>query len=349
MKDTKKTKVGRLKKKYGDTTKLITEGSKGTVSSQTEMPSEEAKPQKADWREILRRILRAICLLVFIGSLCLLGKYLWTYYSSNKDYNDLWDSLKGTSGATQGTEESSTEAESEEVEAPTIVIGTNGSASEIIMPSTAEPTEPPEPTRSPEELDIFPPNWTADEIIDRDDHNMLAAINPDYACWINIPNTPINYPVVQGEDNSHYLRYDFKNQEIVTGCPFIDYAQNKDMSSRVTTICGHNMKDERMFGTLKNYKDKSFWEESPYIYIVTPERAYRYEIFAVYEQYYVSFVFSSHFDDKQFASLLSHAAENALYDTGVEVSTDDHVLTLYTCTDDEDYRLIVHAVCTNYE
>ncbi len=346
MKDTKKNKVARLKKKYGETTKLITGEKADKTSGEMSLVSEQETPKKKrNWRDILRRILRAICVVVFIACLCLLGKYFWVYYSSRKDYDDLWEALKGTGDAIETSTESPTEP-SGEVEAPTIIIGTDGSMTEIIMPSTAEPTEA---TRSPEELNIFPPQWSAEEIMDSGDHNMLSAINPDYACWINIPGTPINYPVVQGTDNSHYLRYDFKNQEIITGCPFIDFAQKKDMSGNVTTICGHNMKDERMFGTLKKYKDKTFWEESPYIYIITPERAYRYEIFAVYEQYYISFVFASRFDDSQFTALLDHAAKNTLYDTGVQVPEGAKVLTLYTCTDDTEYRLVIHAVCTNYE
>ena len=45
------------------------------------------------------------------------------------------------------------------------------------------------------------------------DWDALREVNPDTVGWIYIPNTAINYPVVQGEDNEHYLTYDFDGSE----------------------------------------------------------------------------------------------------------------------------------------
>ena len=51
------------------------------------------------------------------------------------------------------------------------------------------------------------------------DFRALKKINPDIVAWIRIPDTSIDYPVVQGNDDSYYLTHTFKKAEHVQG-PF---------------------------------------------------------------------------------------------------------------------------------
>ena len=42
------------------------------------------------------------------------------------------------------------------------------------------------------------------------DFQALKKINSDIIAWIRIPDTKIDYPVVQGKDNAYYLKHTFQ-------------------------------------------------------------------------------------------------------------------------------------------
>ena len=67
----------------------------------------------------------------------------------------------------------------------------------------------------------------------------LIKRNENYKMWIEVPNTNINYPVVQGEDNDFYLNHDFNKKESSSGAIFIDYKNNIDKDKNII-IYGHN-------------------------------------------------------------------------------------------------------------
>ena len=108
-------------------------------------------------------------------------------------------------------------------------------------------------------------------------NSLLADINPDYVGWISIPETEINYPVVQ-RDNSHYLYYDFYDERDSHGTIFLD--ENRQVTDEVILIHGHHMKDGTMFAALKGYKQKEFRTEHPYLYLDFGAGDAEYEIFA---------------------------------------------------------------------
>lgn len=85
----------------------------------------------------------------------------------------------------------------------------------------------------------------------------LIQINPEYAAWILIPDTKINYPVVYPKDNTTYLTQTFNAKKQSCGCLFFD-AYNPPFSKKNTIIHGHNMKAGDMFGGLKQYLSKNY-------------------------------------------------------------------------------------------
>ena len=93
------------------------------------------------------------------------------------------------------------------------------------------------------------------------DFEELQKINPDIVAWIRIEGLGIDYPVVQGEDNEHYLHYTFRDEANVAGSIFLDYRNKADFSDSKIILYGHNMKNGTMFGSLKKYQDESvFWD-----------------------------------------------------------------------------------------
>lgn len=81
----------------------------------------------------------------------------------------------------------------------------------------------------------------------------LSSINNDYRFWINIDNTVIDYPVVQGEDNDIYLKHNFNNEKSISGTVFVDY-RNSLNEDRNIVIYGHNMRNGSMFSDLNKFK-----------------------------------------------------------------------------------------------
>lgn len=177
----------------------------------------------------------------------------------------------------------------------------------------------------------------------------LLAINPDTIGWIRFSPEPsiISYPIVQGEDNDEYLHKTFSANENTLGAIFLNAGNQPDFSDRNSIIYGHRMKDGSMFRHLQDYEEKSFWEENPYFYIYTPDgREITYQIYSYAVVESTSDIYLTSFaDDGAYQEFLDMTKEASAYDTGVEVTTEDTIVTLSTCTSaSDDHRIIVQGV-----
>ena len=95
----------------------------------------------------------------------------------------------------------------------------------------------------------------------------LKERNNDVKAWIQIPDTNVNYPVLQGETNDTYIHSDIDHQKLSAGSIFVDCRNEKPFEDFNTVIYGHNMKNGSMFNNIKSYTDQSFADEHPYVYI----------------------------------------------------------------------------------
>ena len=111
------------------------------------------------------------------------------------------------------------------------------------------------------------------------------------------------------------------------------------------------MKNNTMFGRLKDYIRGDLYEQAPAVYIVTDDGVNRYDIFAAYEadvsqRLYVPGVSAR--EEKE--EILRYAAEHSVIDTDISPSLDDRILSLITCTGrGYSSRLIVQAVLVHPE
>lgn len=103
----------------------------------------------------------------------------------------------------------------------------------------------------------------------------LREVNPDIVGWIRIPDTPIDYPILQGSDNSYYLKHTYDDQYSDFGSIFLD-VRCAFLDSN-TVIYGHNTRNGSMFGSLKEYRNENYLKKHPYIYVLygNVERKYR--------------------------------------------------------------------------
>jgi len=186
------------------------------------------------------------------------------------------------------------------------------------------------------------------EIAFKVDFDRLRAINKETVAWIRFEQPEkISYPVVQGVDNSVYLKKTFEGKKNAAGAIFMDAIHKGDFTDKNTFIYGHNMKNGSMFGQLRKYKNESFCQEHPYFYIYTPDgRELKYQIFAVgiVEDRAETFR-SIYADDGEFLRYIEHLQKISPYKTGVEVTAEDTIVSLSTCTNvTETQRLVVHGV-----
>ncbi len=172
----------------------------------------------------------------------------------------------------------------------------------------------------------------------------LQEQNPDTVGWIEIPGTAIDYPIMQGEDNSYYLTRTFSGKENKAGSIFVESVNNGDLQDVHTILYGHNMKNGSMFGTLKKYRNEEYRKRHPYIYLYTPAHTYKYEIFACSEVSQDSDVYTVWYEaDEAFGEFAKRLKEGSAYETGVSVSETDTLITLSTCVSIETNRFVVHA------
>ena len=177
----------------------------------------------------------------------------------------------------------------------------------------------------------------------------LLAINPDTIGWIRFSPEPsiISYPIVQGDDNDKYLHKTFSANENTLGAIFLNVGNKPDFSDRNSIIYGHRMKDGSMFRHLQDYEDQSFWESNPYFYIYTPDgREITYHIYSVGQVEDTSDTYLTVFESEEaYQNFLNMTKEVSAYDTGVEVTVEDTIVTLSTCTSASDeHRFVVRGV-----
>ncbi len=182
------------------------------------------------------------------------------------------------------------------------------------------------------------------EKVQRMELSRLKEKNEDTVGWIQIPATQISYPLMQRDDNSYYLNHTFSGKENSSGSIFVEKENSGDFSDMHTIIYGHNMKDGSMFAGLKEYRSPSYLVSHPFIYVELPDGIHMYQIFSVYEAEADSDSYTIGFaPDEQYGEFLKTLKGRSAYDTGVNVTQEDYVISLSTCTRNGENRYLVHA------
>lgn len=178
------------------------------------------------------------------------------------------------------------------------------------------------------------------------DFDELLKINSDTKGWIYINDTNVNYPFVQGSDNSYYLNHSFDKSYNVAGWLYADYKSNFSNFGKNTVIYGHGRVDQVMFGSLEKVLDASWYtnKENQIIKLSTPEKNTLWQIFSIYtvpsELYYLTHTFEN---DESYQKFLDTMKSRSVYDFGVSVDSEDKILTVSTCLDTNGNRIVIQA------
>lgn len=181
------------------------------------------------------------------------------------------------------------------------------------------------------------------------DEAALKAINQYAIGYMYIPSINLRLPMVQYSDNDYYLHHLIDGTYNANGCLFEDYRITDGINSSHVIIYGHNMNNGSMFGLLKYYRNASYYQtdNNNKIYIYTGDELREYTIFSCYQSEPISDTYTYNFSDvPTMRAWAERMKGQSLYDTGVNISNSNQVLTLSTCTSDGKDRFIVHATHT---
>lgn len=174
----------------------------------------------------------------------------------------------------------------------------------------------------------------------------LRQVNEEVIGWIYVEGIPsISYPVVKGSDNDYYLHRTYEGTYNFAGTIFLDYENKGDFSDCNTIVYGHNMQNGSMFGHLNQFTDGDAYEKSKYFWILTPDKNYRYQIFAAYRTGVASDTYTLFMgpgdEFLEYANKMKTYTEIQTED--VEMGVRDKIVTLSTCTGNESTRLVVQG------
>ena len=178
------------------------------------------------------------------------------------------------------------------------------------------------------------------------DFSNLLEINNDTVGFIKVPNTIINYPIVQTNNNEYYLTHSFDKKKNKAGCLFMDYRSSIDPLGDNTIIYGHRRIDGTLFGSLRNVLT-STWQNNKDNYIIyfsTLKENMLFQIFSIYtiekESYYITTYFRNSLEKQTWLDTIQKRNISTM---ATEVDINDKILTLSTCFGDSSERLVVHA------
>lgn len=180
----------------------------------------------------------------------------------------------------------------------------------------------------------------------------LIAKNNETVGWIKVNNTNVNYSILKHTDNEYYLKHDFNKNYNIYGWVFADYRDDFEYFGNNTIIYAHNMTDRSMFGSLVWCLRESWYtnNENQFIKISTPKSNTVWKIFSIYtikpEVYYLKTYFESPEEHQIFLDVLKG---RSIHNFNEDVTPNDKILTLSTCSDDGTKRVVIHAKMVKVE
>lgn len=160
----------------------------------------------------------------------------------------------------------------------------------------------------------------------------LSAEHSDSVAWLYIPDTNINYPVMQSGDNEYYAHRAADGSYLYAGSLFMDYRCSSDFSDFNSVIYGHNMGNGTMFADIPNYENEEYFMNHSYGWLTTENDVRLIDFFAVARTSDTSGLYLAAPNFNEWDNRLRNCA--SIYKE-VEVTESDHLLMLSTCTSAE--------------
>ena len=311
-------------------------------SAADEEEKSEKKPKKKTGGEIVRRVILIIALIAIIAS----GAYLIREYVLHKENQKYEEEISNMIIDVPTTEETTTKKNKKKDKK-------KDNKKETTTTSQAEKTieEQWDEVRRQYPNVSFPLGLQLK-------YAKLYASNRYFVGYLEAPGTRLSLPIVQtGErdEENTYLKKNFYGANTKYGCPFVSSFNSISAGylDYNTVIFGHHMNDNTIFGALDVYKTLNGFKNAPIINFNTLYNDYQWKVIAAIitndnpkddNGYKFEYSFTSLSNDTYKQTYLNELAKRSLYDTGVDVTVNDRLLTLSTCSHEfDDARFVVVA------
>lgn len=164
--------------------------------------------------------------------------------------------------------------------------------------------------------------------------------NEDMIGWLHIPETEIDYPVMQTmDDEEYYLHRNFFKENDRNGTLILDTDSDINKTSNNLIIHGHNMKSGAMFAALKDFEDAEYAKDHSRILFYTEDEKREYEVIAVFrskvytaeDKVFKYYQFFEAKNQEEFDNFYNNIKKLSEFDTGVTAEFGDEFITLSTC------------------
>lgn len=178
----------------------------------------------------------------------------------------------------------------------------------------------------------------------RHDFKKLQELNKDVYAWIRMPDTQVDYPILQSETDNKYLDTNIDGTAGYPGCIYTNVCNSKAFDDYITVVYGHNMKSGEMFGSLHAFGDTAFFDAYDTFTVETPETLLTYGIYAAVN--YSDKLIPAYYDVKsingrdEFIKSLEECRgnSNTYFKDNVKIEGEDKILVLSVCIKGQDDR-----------
>lgn len=161
----------------------------------------------------------------------------------------------------------------------------------------------------------------------------LQALNAEVFAWLSVYGTNIDYPLTQGQDNMKYVNTNAEGLYSLSGSIFLDYRNNKDFTDFNSIIYGHNMDKKAMFGEIDSFSDRRIFDTHQYGNLYFDGTDHSIEFFAfVHTDAYNSEILTPNVREEERQRYLDNLLAAATHKRAVNISTDDHIVLLVSCS-----------------
>lgn len=161
----------------------------------------------------------------------------------------------------------------------------------------------------------------------------LKSINSDTVGWVEIFDTHINYPVVQGKDDLEYLNKDIYGNSTLTGSIYLASDNNSDFNDWYNLLYGHHMDNGAMFGDISKFLDQDYFQTHSKGILQTQSGTYVLNVFAcISTDSYEGTIYHISEDAEERYPKLKEYISNHSYQL-TEMPDDARILAFSTCTD----------------